>query len=67
MRSMVKLQKRFAYHYEGKEGIKDHYKYVVTIPEELVKELKWDAGKDLGIEVVNRKLVLRPKEGKLDE
>ena len=64
---MVKLQKRFAYRYKGKEGIKEHYKYVVTIPEELVKELNWEAGKDLGVEVVNRKIVLLPKEGKRDE
>jgi hypothetical protein len=34
---MVKLQKRFAYGYKDKE----HYKHIITIPEEIIEQLGW--------------------------
>jgi bifunctional DNA-binding transcriptional regulator/antitoxin component of YhaV-PrlF toxin-antitoxin module len=44
---MVTLQRRFAYRYKSKQGTKEHYKYIMTIPEEIVEELEWKPGDDL--------------------
>jgi bifunctional DNA-binding transcriptional regulator/antitoxin component of YhaV-PrlF toxin-antitoxin module len=57
---LVKLQKRFAYRYKGREGTKTHYKYVITIPEEVVEELDWKEGTELEQKVQDRKLVVEP-------
>jgi hypothetical protein len=40
----MRLQKVHAYDY----GNKSHYKYVITLPEELVDELGWESGSELG-------------------
>lgn len=45
----MKLQKVHAYDY----GAKSHYKYVITLPEELVEELGWESGSELGISKYN--------------
>jgi len=50
---LVRLQKRFAYKYKDKE----HYKHVVTVPEEAVKKLGWNEGDELQYEVKESKLV----------
>lgn len=55
---MVKLQKRFAYRYKGKQGTKVHYKYIITIPEDVVDELDWKEGTELEPKVQDRKLVV---------
>lgn len=52
-KGIIKLQKRFAYTYNDK----DHFKYVVTIPEELVSELGWKEKQALEPKVDNGKLV----------
>jgi bifunctional DNA-binding transcriptional regulator/antitoxin component of YhaV-PrlF toxin-antitoxin module len=44
---LVTLQRRFAYRYKSKQGTKEHYKYIMTIPEEIVEELDWKPGDDL--------------------
>ena len=49
----VKLQKRYAYTYNDE----DHYKHVVTIPEEIVNELGWKHGQELQPRVEGDKLV----------
>lgn len=43
----MKLQRRFAYKY----GDVKHYKYVVTIPEEVVEKMEWKAGDEVDWEV----------------
>ncbi len=50
---MTKLQKRFAYEYNAKK----HYKHIVTIPEDVLKELGWKDGIDLEQKVEDSKLV----------
>ncbi len=57
---MVKLQKRFAYRYKSKDGSKDHYKYVITIPEEVIEELDWKEGTELEPVAQDQKLVVAP-------
>ncbi len=54
---LVKLQRRFAYKYKDKE----HYKHVVTIPEETIQELGWKAGEELEISVTDTKLTFIKK------
>ena len=60
---MVKLQKRFAYRYKGKEEEKVHYKYVITVPEGIVNELGLEEGDDLDQRVVNGRLVIQASDG----
>lgn len=57
---MVKLQRRFAYRYKSKEGNKDHYKYVITIPEEFIEGVGWSHGDeiDLTLNTVRKTLTL---------
>ncbi len=55
---MVKLQKRYAYTYKGK----DHYKHIVTIPEDVIVDLGWKSDMDLQPKVENNRLVLRDKK-----
>ena len=43
----MKLQRRFAYKY----GDTKHYKYVVTIPEEVVEKMGWKAKDEVNWEV----------------
>jgi bifunctional DNA-binding transcriptional regulator/antitoxin component of YhaV-PrlF toxin-antitoxin module len=58
---MVRLQKRFAYKYKDKE----HYKYMVTIPENAVSEAGFKEGEELEPVVEGEKVVLRrPRGGK---
>lgn len=52
---MVRLQKRFAYKYKDK----DHYKHVVTIPEETIDKLGWKEGLELEPMVEGGVLVLK--------
>jgi bifunctional DNA-binding transcriptional regulator/antitoxin component of YhaV-PrlF toxin-antitoxin module len=55
---MVKLQKRFSYKYKDK----DHYKHLVTIPDEIINQLNWKEGIELEPIVSNGKLLLQIKE-----
>ena len=48
----MKLQKVHAYNY----GDKSHYKYVITLPEDLIYELDWDIGSELEAKMVNEKI-----------
>lgn len=57
---MVKLQRRFAYKYKDKE----HYKHIITIPEEQVEELGWKEGEELEISASSNKLILTRKDKK---
>ena len=57
-KGIIKLQKRFAYTYNDKE----HFKYVVTIPEELVSELGWKEKQELEPKVDNGKLVFSERK-----
>jgi bifunctional DNA-binding transcriptional regulator/antitoxin component of YhaV-PrlF toxin-antitoxin module len=52
---LVRLQKRFAYKYKDKE----HYKHVITIPEETVRHLGWKEGQELEPLVERGTLVVR--------
>lgn len=52
-KGIVKLQKRFAYTYNDK----DHFKYVVTIPKEIVSQLGWKEKQELEPKVEDNKLV----------
>jgi len=55
---MVRLQKRFAYKYKGK----NHYKYVVTIPSENIEKMGLDSGEELSWSYSNNTLILKPKK-----
>jgi hypothetical protein len=55
---LVKLQKRFAYKYKDK----DHYKHIVTIPDEFVEALGWKADTELEPKLDRDKLILRAKK-----
>jgi bifunctional DNA-binding transcriptional regulator/antitoxin component of YhaV-PrlF toxin-antitoxin module len=55
VRKLVKLQKRFAYKYKDKE----HYKHVVTIPEDTVERLGWKEGEELEQSVEKDTLVIK--------
>ncbi len=55
---MVKPQKRFAYSYQNKEGMKDHFKCILTVPEEITLELKWKEGVGLEPKVENHRLLV---------
>jgi bifunctional DNA-binding transcriptional regulator/antitoxin component of YhaV-PrlF toxin-antitoxin module len=57
---LVKLQRRFAYRYKSKEGTKNHYKYVITIPEEVIEQLEWKEGTELEPKAQDQKLVVEP-------
>lgn len=50
----MKLQKTFAYQY----GDKARYKYLITIPEEIIEQVGWDAGSELRAEAKNNKIIL---------
>jgi bifunctional DNA-binding transcriptional regulator/antitoxin component of YhaV-PrlF toxin-antitoxin module len=52
---VVKLQKRFAYTYKGK----DHYKHEIIIPERLVEKLGWKEGLEIEPTLDKDKLVFR--------
>lgn len=53
----MKLQKHLAYKYKKKE----HYKHVVVIPKDMIKELGWEAGIELRQSINNDTLVLTPQ------
>lgn len=52
---MVRLQKRFAYKYKNK----NHYKHIVTIPDEIIETLGWREGTEIEQRVENDSLVFR--------
>lgn len=54
---MVKVQKVFAYTYKEKK----HYRNMITIPEEVLKELNWKSDMDLEPVVRGDKLILQKK------
>jgi len=53
----MKLQKRLAYRYKGKE----YYKHVLTISQRILKELGWETGENLEQIVEGGRLIIRPK------
>jgi hypothetical protein len=57
-KGIIKLQKRFAYTYNER----DYFKYVVTIPEELVSELGWKEKQELEPKVDDGKLVFSERK-----
>jgi len=65
----VKLQKIFAYKY----GDVSRYKYIITIPEEIVKQVGWKTGTELKATAKEEKLIIEfvanpsPKTRKLPE
>jgi hypothetical protein len=54
-KGIIRLQKRYAYTYNDT----DHFKYVVTIPEEIVSELGWKEKQELEPKVEDNKLVFK--------
>ena len=53
---MARLQKRFAYKYKDK----DHYKHILTVPDEYVDKLGWKEGANIELRVYKDELVLKP-------
>jgi len=51
---MVRLQKHFSYKYKSKE----HYKHVLTIPEDTIEKLGWKEGDELSFDLENNKIIL---------
>jgi len=54
----MKLQKQLS----RKVNEKEYPKWVVTIPPSEVEKLRWREGQELNSEIVNGKLVLKPKK-----
>jgi AbrB family looped-hinge helix DNA binding protein len=54
----MKLQKRFAYKYRDK----NHYKYIITIPEQAISKLGLNEGDNLEPIVRGGKIILQPSE-----
>lgn len=52
----MRLQKHFAYEYEGAK----HFKYLVVIAEKIIKELGWKEGESLITKIKKNKLILEP-------
>ena len=50
---MVKLQKRFAYEHKGEK----HYKHIVTVSKNIVRDLGWSEGVELSTSIQDGKLV----------
>lgn len=50
----MRLQKHFAYEYEGTK----HFKYLVIISEKIIKELGWKEGENLLAKIKNNYLIL---------
>jgi hypothetical protein len=61
---MVTLQRRFAYRYKSRQGTKEHYKYIMTIPEEIVEELQWKEGTELDPKAQDQRLIVESKAAK---
>lgn len=57
----MKLQKIHAYTYQNKS----HFKYIITLPENLINQLKWESGSELNAEQQDDKIhisfVSKPK------
>jgi hypothetical protein len=58
----MQLQRHFAYQYKSKNESKKHYKYVITIPEEIIEELMWEEGEPLQPRVENNTLVVQSRK-----
>jgi len=56
----MKLQKQVAY---KRDGDKVQFKYVVTVPEQIVEELEWEEGSELTASVKGRNLVVERVSG----
>jgi hypothetical protein len=52
----VKLQKQLSRHFGGRE----YAKWVVVLPPKIVKELGWNEGLELRVDVEGRSLRLKP-------
>jgi len=66
MKRKAKVQRQFAYKYKEK----DHYKHVVTISENLLKELGWQIGVEVEQRVEGNTLVMvpvNPRKAKWEE
>ncbi len=50
----MKLQKVLAYKY----GDKEQFKYVITLPEEIIQELDWEAGSELDVVNIGDRIVI---------
>lgn len=56
----AKLQKQLSYEYKGKR----HFKHVLIVPDDAVKELGWNGGQDLEIKVEKGRLIVEVKKQK---
>lgn len=54
----MKLQKQVAYKY--KDTI--HYKYVIIVPDRLIKELNWKENQELDAKVEDSQLIFERKK-----
>ena len=55
---MIKLQKRFAYKYKDK----NHYKHIVTIPDEIIEQLGWKEVIEIEQTVKDNELIFRTQK-----
>jgi bifunctional DNA-binding transcriptional regulator/antitoxin component of YhaV-PrlF toxin-antitoxin module len=54
----MKLQKQLSRKVKNKE----YPKYVITVPPSEIKKLKWREGQELESEIVDERLILKPKK-----
>jgi antitoxin component of MazEF toxin-antitoxin module len=50
----MKLQRHFAYTYNGKR----HYKNVITIPDDIITQVGWNIGDEVKIAIQEKRLLL---------
>lgn len=61
----MKLQRQKAYVYRSEDGEEiEHYKHLVTIPDEAVETLGWKQGIELRPAIEGSKLILEPESSK---
>ena len=61
----MRLQRQKAYVYRSEDGEEiEHYKHLVTIPDEIVESLDWKQGIELRPAINGSKLILEPENNK---
>jgi bifunctional DNA-binding transcriptional regulator/antitoxin component of YhaV-PrlF toxin-antitoxin module len=58
----MKLQKQVAYKYKDKI----HYKYVIVVPERIIRELGWKDGQELTLNVLDSRLTIETEKATLE-
>lgn len=58
MKGSVKLRKIKTREHKGKK----YYRWDISIPEDMIKNLDWEEGQEIQAEIRGKKLILKPEE-----